>query len=375
MARISSEEKVFCQFPSNLRVLAIDIDPLVLEFIKKICNECCYQVMTCTELLCAADIFRDKTVSFNLVLMEVHMPNMDGYEFLVNQKIDVPVIMMSFDDDKKSVMKAIKLGACDYWIKPLHEDRIKNMWTHVVRKSMSEKKMQKDIIGNLEDDDQKRMISSDDSNSIFVFSSSGEIPREVDNVGESERCGRKKARIVWTSELHRKFVEAVDQIGLANVVPNKILELMNTPGLTRNNVASHLQKYRNVLKAKSDKEKHSQQQLLQNEVSRTITSTRADLYPGVTGLVPKREHQCVSDMQLDNHFHSEQALVLAHGYPFTTCPNIVIPQNFPHSIGTLDDASTHGIWSSYNTVFAENQAMLQRNNDTLEQQQPMHFIL
>ncbi|KAK7347506.1 hypothetical protein VNO80_22038 [Phaseolus coccineus] len=218
--------------------------------------------------------------------------------------------------------------------------------------------MQKDIIGNLEDDDdQRRMISNDDSN--FVFSSTVVIPREVDNVGESENYGTKKAHIVWSSD----------------VVPNKILELMNTLGLIRNNVGSHLQKYRNVLKARSDKEKHSQQQLLQNEVSRTITSTRAGLYLGIAVLVPKREHQSVSDMQLDNHFHAEQALVLAHGYPFTTYPNTVIPQNFPHSIGTLDDASTHGLWSSYNTVFAENQAMLQRNNDTLQQQQQMHFIL
>ncbi|ESW03366.1 hypothetical protein PHAVU_011G008200, partial [Phaseolus vulgaris] len=240
MATVSSDDKVFGQFTSNLRVLAIDTDPSVLEFIKKICNECGYEVMTCTESLRAAEIFRDRKESFNLVLMEVHMPNMDGYEFLVNQKMDVHVIMMSFDGDKKSVMKAVKLGACDYWIKPLHEDRIKNMWTHIVRKSLSENKMQKNIVGNLEDDgdDQRRVISDD---STFVFSSTVEIPREVDNVGESENCGRKKARIVWTSELHRKFVEVVDQIGPANVVPNKILELMNVPGLTRNNVASHLQ--------------------------------------------------------------------------------------------------------------------------------------
>jgi len=43
MAKISSEEKVFCEFPSNLRVLAIDTDPAVLEFINKICNEYCYE--------------------------------------------------------------------------------------------------------------------------------------------------------------------------------------------------------------------------------------------------------------------------------------------------------------------------------------------
>jgi len=54
----------------------------------------CAAVMTCTESLRAAEIFRDRKESFNLVLMEVHMPNMDGYEFLVNQKMDVHVISM-----------------------------------------------------------------------------------------------------------------------------------------------------------------------------------------------------------------------------------------------------------------------------------------
>lgn len=179
---------------------------------------------------------------------------------------------MSFDDSKKSVMKTIKLGACDYMIKPLHEDRLRNMWTHVVRKSMNENKMRKKIGNSLEDDNQ---------NSKFVFSSSDEISREVDNAGES-----KKSRVVWTTELHGIFVKAVNQIGLASMilqpfcsiffftvhpiyefnayymyeirsdltlsvfllhshlldaVPNKILQLMNTPHLTRNNVASHLQ--------------------------------------------------------------------------------------------------------------------------------------
>jgi len=43
MATVSSDDKVFGQFTSNLRVLAIDTDPSVLEFIKKICNECGYE--------------------------------------------------------------------------------------------------------------------------------------------------------------------------------------------------------------------------------------------------------------------------------------------------------------------------------------------
>jgi response regulator of citrate/malate metabolism len=35
---------------------------------------------------------------------------------------------MCVDDTKSDVMKAIHDGACDYWIKPLKENLIQNMW-------------------------------------------------------------------------------------------------------------------------------------------------------------------------------------------------------------------------------------------------------
>ncbi|CAH8355156.1 unnamed protein product [Eruca vesicaria subsp. sativa] len=55
---------------------------------------------------------------------------------------------------------------------------------------------------------------------------------------------RKVKKVDWTPELHRRFVEAVDQLGLEKAVPSRILELMGVHCLTRHNVASHLQKYR-----------------------------------------------------------------------------------------------------------------------------------
>ena len=45
----------------------------------------------------------------------------------------------------------------------------------------------------------------------------------------------------WTQELHKKFVQAVEQLGVDQAIPSRILELMKVDGLTRHNVASHLQ--------------------------------------------------------------------------------------------------------------------------------------
>ncbi|XP_050369620.1 transcription factor PCL1-like [Argentina anserina] len=68
--------------------------------------------------------------------------------------------------------------------------------------------------------------------------------------GGEDPSGRavKRPRLVWTPQLHKRFVEVVAHLGIKNAVPKTIMQLMNVEGLTRENVASHLQKYRLYLK-------------------------------------------------------------------------------------------------------------------------------
>ncbi|KZV52692.1 hypothetical protein F511_23155 [Dorcoceras hygrometricum] len=56
--------------------------------------------------------------------------------------------------------------------------------------------------------------------------------------------GKRKVKVDWTPELHRRFVQAVEKLGVDKAVPSRILELMGIDCLTRHNIASHLQKYR-----------------------------------------------------------------------------------------------------------------------------------
>uniref|UniRef100_A0A0E0JG62 HTH myb-type domain-containing protein n=1 Tax=Oryza punctata TaxID=4537 RepID=A0A0E0JG62_ORYPU len=53
--------------------------------------------------------------------------------------------------------------------------------------------------------------------------------------------GKRKVKVDWTPELHRRFVQAVEQLGIDKAVPSRILELMGIECLTRHNIASHLQ--------------------------------------------------------------------------------------------------------------------------------------
>lgn len=79
--------------------------------------------------------------------------------------------------------------------------------------------------------------------------SSGDRKEENNNHVSPKSCkiaapGKKKAKVDWTPELHRRFVHAVEQLGVEKAFPSRILELMGVQCLTRHNIASHLQKYR-----------------------------------------------------------------------------------------------------------------------------------
>ena len=62
---------------------------------------------------------------FDLVLLDIMMPNLNGYDTLERIKSDpvtqhVPVIMISAVDDLESVVRCIELGAEDYLFKPFN---------------------------------------------------------------------------------------------------------------------------------------------------------------------------------------------------------------------------------------------------------------
>jgi CheY-like chemotaxis protein len=62
---------------------------------------------------------------FDLVLLDVQMPEMDGYQVLGQLKADprlrdIPVIMISAVEELESVVRCIELGAQDYLPKPFN---------------------------------------------------------------------------------------------------------------------------------------------------------------------------------------------------------------------------------------------------------------
>ncbi|MBF0706680.1 response regulator transcription factor (plasmid) [Alkalihalobacillus hwajinpoensis] len=65
-----------------------------------------------------------KTDKIDLVLLDVMMPEMDGWTTCkeIRSMSDVPIIMLTARDQSNEIVKGLKLGADDYITKPFDED-------------------------------------------------------------------------------------------------------------------------------------------------------------------------------------------------------------------------------------------------------------
>lgn len=102
-------------------ILIIDDDPEARVVPRKILENLGITVIEASSVEEAFQ--RLENVSPHLMLVDLHMPGTDGFDFLekrsLNPKLSsIPVIVASALRDKKSVFRAISLGAADYVVKP-----------------------------------------------------------------------------------------------------------------------------------------------------------------------------------------------------------------------------------------------------------------
>ncbi|KAK8492331.1 hypothetical protein V6N13_035184 [Hibiscus sabdariffa] len=86
-----------------------------------------FSVTKCNRAETALSVLRENRNGFDIIIKDVHMPDKDGFKLLehIGLEMDLPVIMMY--DRKHVVMKGVTHGACDYLIKPVRIEALKNI--------------------------------------------------------------------------------------------------------------------------------------------------------------------------------------------------------------------------------------------------------
>ncbi|CAL9199923.1 unnamed protein product, partial [Musa hybrid cultivar] len=249
MAECGAESSWKNEFLLGMRVLAVDDDRVCLRLLETQLKECGYQVTATQHALTALELLRENKDNYDIVISDVQMPDMDGFKLLeiIGLEMDLPVIMLSVKSETSYVMKGVLHGAVDYLVKPVRLEDLKLIWKHVIKKSLLVKKESNDPSNT----HIQKQTADNDRYSITTGKSMDKIKEKEDSAHENsdgEPSKQKRQRVSWSADLHTHFVKAVNHLGLDRAVPKKILDLMNVKGLTRENIASHLQKYRKTLK-------------------------------------------------------------------------------------------------------------------------------
>ena len=106
-----------------------------------------YDIMVAKDGLEALKILNDEKNHFDLVLLDVMMPNMDGWDTLkaIRKKKEtefLPVIMLTAVNEDQKIVSGLKIGADDYIVKPFILPNLLARIEAVLRRSNWQKESQ-----------------------------------------------------------------------------------------------------------------------------------------------------------------------------------------------------------------------------------------
>lgn len=142
----------------NVKILVVDDEIGILEFLELGLVEEGYQVMTAQDGPTAINVAN--TFNPHIVILDVMMPGMDGFEVctMLKKRGNCSVIMLTAKDEVENRVRGLSIGADDYVVKPFSfqellariHARLRNQFPHLLNEF---------VIGDFCIDDSRKEIS------------------------------------------------------------------------------------------------------------------------------------------------------------------------------------------------------------------------
>ncbi|MFS7947090.1 putative response regulator and transcription factor RR-A-type family [Helianthus anomalus] len=215
---------------NEIKVMVIDHKKDYLASVRDFleCNS--FEVTSVDQAGAALTILTTTKDKFDLLLIASDLSEVDAITFLrLTKNMDIlSMVMCQGGADDNFLLKVLENGGFCVLNTPLTDEVIMDIRQDVIRARFHKFKMT-----DHESENQTREQECE----------SGQERRP-------SGCAKKKkrVRVEWTEEIHSRFIKAIHELGEKKCHPKNILELMGVPGLTRLQVASHLQCRREVSK-------------------------------------------------------------------------------------------------------------------------------
>jgi signal transduction histidine kinase len=162
--------------PKSSSILIVDDNPHNLQVLGSILKENNYGIEFATDGKAALDWLAERR--FDLILLDINMPGMDGFEVCKKIRSDknmeyVPVIFLSAETERASILKGFEIGGQDYVTKPFDSrELLVRIRTHLaLRESLERLEVEKE-----------RAQSADHLKSAFLATMSHELRTPLNSI-------------------------------------------------------------------------------------------------------------------------------------------------------------------------------------------------
>lgn len=108
-------------------ILVVEDDLHLMEGIRDILQINGYEVLTATNGIAGLDVLKAQPVPPDLIVSDIMMPRMDGYDFFhavrsVESWVAIPFIFLTAKGEREDIKRGKRMGAEDYVVKPFDAD-------------------------------------------------------------------------------------------------------------------------------------------------------------------------------------------------------------------------------------------------------------
>jgi len=112
-----------------MRILSVDDSAATRHFIKKAADVLDFDFLEAGDGKEGLDVLERENGNIDIILLDRHMPVMDGMEMLEVLKSSaqyrhIPVTMVTVETERDEIHKAIEKGAKNYLIKPFSQEKL-----------------------------------------------------------------------------------------------------------------------------------------------------------------------------------------------------------------------------------------------------------
>jgi DNA-binding NtrC family response regulator len=177
----------------DLSVYIIDDDPEILTLLKKVFVLENYQVQTFLSALSVLEKLERGAQAPNLIICDLRLPDLDGMTFLERLKKihhSIPVVFVTAHASVETAVQALKKGAFDYVVKPLHLTEL----TIIASRALQLQRLE------AEKKSLQKQLNEQKNSSFSLGSMVGKSPKIRQVFDLIERVARSNSNILVTGE-------------------------------------------------------------------------------------------------------------------------------------------------------------------------------